>query len=253
MTNTPQGADRRGFLKGAAALGGLSAAASGCASISSSASSTRLVQGGERILFQGDSITDAGRSRETADQPNRQSTLGNGYAWMASAAMLVGRSNPPSIFNRGVSGDKVHQLDERWEADCLALAPDVLSILIGVNDLWHAINGDYDGTWETYVDDFDALLARTVDALPEVKLVICEPFILEAGEVDATWQPRFDPFREGALGLAAKYGATWVGFQEAFNRALEFAPAEHWARDGVHPSAHGSALMAQTWLEAVGL
>ncbi len=94
-----------------------------------------LVRNGDVILFQGDSITDAGRSREQAALPNNQAALGSGYAWLAASELLVDRPKAElKIFNRGISGNKVYQLAERWQADCLELKPNLLSILIGVND-----------------------------------------------------------------------------------------------------------------------
>lgn len=207
---------------------------------------------GDVVLFQGDSITDDGRSRETADEPNLQTTLGNGYAWHAAAGLLVGgKPGRLSLFNRGVSGDRVAQLAERWEADCLALQPDVLSILIGVNDAWHQVMGTGPGTAATYEAEYDALLARTREALPEVELIVCEPFALRVGFVDDTWFPLFDDYRAAAKRLSEKHGATWVAFQSMFDEALRYAPPEHWAPDGVHPAPAGASLMAQAWLRAV--
>ena len=98
------------------------------------------------VLFQGDSITDAGREKEK-QLPNSAWSFGNGYAMLAAANML--NSMPEKelvIYNRGISGNKVYQLAERWDADCLDLKPAVLSILIGVNDYWHTRNGSYNGT-----------------------------------------------------------------------------------------------------------
>ena len=204
------------------------------------------------ILFQGDSITDAGRQNRNAPKANDQPSMGGGYASMAASALL--NSKPElnlSIFNRGISGNKVHQLDARWERDCLAHRPDILSILIGVNDIWHGIQGKYDGTVQRYEDDFLALLDRTRKALPQVQLVICEPFVLRCGAVNQKWFPEFDHYRASARKVADQNQATFVPFQEMFDRALSFAAPEHWARDGVHPSKDGAALMADTWLRAV--
>jgi lysophospholipase L1-like esterase len=154
--------------------------------------------------------------------------------------------------NRGISGNKVFQLAERWEKDCLDLAPDVLSILIGVNDIWHKRGGHYDGTVETYEEDYDALLTRTRVALPEVKLVVCEPFVLRCGAVDDSWFPEFDGYRAAARRVAEAHGAAFVPFHSMFEDALAIGPPELWAGDGVHPSPAGAALMAQAWLRAVG-
>jgi lysophospholipase L1-like esterase len=93
------------------------------------------------------------------------------------------------FFNRGISGSKVYQLAERWQVDCLDLKPNVLSILIGVNDFWHKQKMQYDGTLEKYESDYRALVKRTKSALPDVKLIICEPFLLNFGAVDDSWFP----------------------------------------------------------------
>jgi lysophospholipase L1-like esterase len=147
----------------------------------------------------------------------------------------------------------VFQLDERWQTDCLDLKPNVLSILIGVNDIWHKLNGNYDGTVEVYEDDYNALIERTKDALPDVKLVICEPFVLNCGAVTADWFPEFNEYRAAARRVAEKAGAVFVPFQEMFDRAIAYAPPEHWSKDGVHPTDIGDALMANAWLQAVGV
>jgi lysophospholipase L1-like esterase len=205
------------------------------------------------ILFQGDSITDAGRSREEAGQPNNQKALGNGYAWLAASQLLVDRpSDQLKIFNRGISGHKIPQLDARWQADCIDLKPDILSILIGVNDIWHKLNGSYTGTPETYESGYLALVERTLKALPDVKLVICEPFVLRCGAVKDNWFPEFDAYRAAAKKVAGTFHATFVPFQTMFDEAAKLTPPEHWAKDGVHPSTFGASLMAHNWLKAVG-
>lgn len=233
---------------GAMALGG-------CAGTPAAARNTRaagLVAPGNRILFQGDSITDAGRDRKTAAEANRQAPLGDGYAWLAAAGLLVAHDGQGlQVWNRGVSGNKVFQLADRWQADCLDLQPDVLSVLIGVNDIWHTKNGGYQGTAAIYERDYDALLARTRAALPAIKLVVCEPFVLRCGAVADSWFPEFDDYRAAARRVADKHGATFVAFQTMFDRAVAYAPPEHWAKDGVHPSSAGAALMAEAWLAAV--
>ena len=132
------------------------------------------------------------------------------------------------------------------------MKPDVLSILIGVNDIWHSRGDSYDGTVEVYERDFDALVARTRAALPDLKIVICEPFVLRCGAIDDSWFPEFDYYRAAARRVADKYQTAWVPFQSMFDEAIRFAPPEHWASDGVHPTAHGAALRAQAWMRVVG-
>ena len=113
------------------------------------------------ILFQGDSITDAGRKKDD-ESSNTAAIMGNGYAMIAGSQLLFQHADKNlKVFNRGISGNKVYQLAERWEKDCLNLKPNVLSILIGVNDYWHFHNGKYTGTIKTYQDDYKALLEKT--------------------------------------------------------------------------------------------
>ena len=204
------------------------------------------------ILFQGDSITDAGWARDKGDQANNQAALGNGYAWLSAAELLIDRPNDRlKIYNRGISGHKVFQLAERWQKDCLDLKPDVLSILIGVNDYWHTLDGKYQGTVEIYERDFRALITRTRHALPKVNLIICEPFILKCGAVNDSWLPEFSRYQAAARRVAMAFQARFVPFQSIFDTATQFAPPAHWAADGVHPSSAGASLMAHHWLKAV--
>ena len=249
--------DRRSFLKTAA----LTVGAVGVAGLDSTislageawpTSTADLVTKGDAILFQGDSITDAGRSRERATTPNDQVAMGSGYAWLAAAELLVDRPKAElKIYNRGISGNKVFQLADRWETDCLDLKPDLLSILIGVNDIWHTLNGNYKGTVDIYEHDYRALLARTKQALPKVKFVVCEPFVLRCGAVNDKWFPEFDAYRAAARRVAQAHHAHFIPFQAMFDEAIKYAPPQHWAADGVHPTAAGASLMAHTWLRTV--
>jgi lysophospholipase L1-like esterase len=243
---------RRHFLSTSAALAATSAVGLPRASAKLSQDGG-LIEKGDVVLFQGDSITDAGRSREKAGEPNVREALGNGYAWLAASQLLVDRPDDElQIFNRGISGHKVPQLADRWDRDCFDLKPDVLSILIGVNDIWHGLNGRYDGTPESYEKGYLALVERTLDELPDLRLIVCEPFVLRCGAVDDKWFPEFDAYRASAKKVADAFAATFVPFQSMFDEAAKIAPAEHWAGDGVHPSASGAALMAHTWRRAAG-
>lgn len=252
--------NRRDFVRagagltaaGLTALASLDAAAEEQGTLSFHTARPGIIEPGQTILFQGDSITDAGRSREDS-AVNSQPALGNGYAWLAAAQLLVDRPDAKlKIFNRGISGNKVFQLAERWQADCLDLKPDVLSILIGVNDFWHKHKHGYDGTVEKYESDYRALVEQTKNALPTVKLVILEPFVLKVGAVDDSWFPEFDGYRAAAKRVAESVGAAFVPFQTMFDIAVKIAPPARWAGDGVHPSNDGAALMADWWLRGVG-
>ncbi|MBM4025410.1 MAG: SGNH/GDSL hydrolase family protein [Planctomycetes bacterium] len=248
---------RRSFLgKTAAGLAAFSAlASSGCSepmTRSSGATGRGLIRTGDVVLFQGDSITDAGRDRKRQDNANEGRALGNGYALFAASQLLATRAEAGlRIFNRGISGNKVFQLADRWDADCLALKPAVVSILIGVNDIWHTLNGNYQGTVEIYEKDYRALLERTQRELPGVRLVLCEPFVLRCGAVTDKWFPEFDGYRAAARRVATEFRAAFVPFQTMFDQAVTTAPPTYWAGDGVHPTMAGAALMAKTWLDTV--
>jgi lysophospholipase L1-like esterase len=155
------------------------------------------------------------------------------------------------IYNRGISGHKVFQLAERWEKDCLDLQPDILSILIGVNDIWHTLNGHYNGTVEKYEKDYRALLRRTREKLPQATLMICEPFVLRCGAVNDKWFPEFLGYRKVARKMATEFQAIFIPFQTMFDEAVKQTPPSHWAGDGVHPSMAGAYLMAQAWLQTL--
>ena len=207
------------------------------------------------ILFQGDSITDAGRKRES-NTCNHIDQLGYGYALFTATSILAKHADrQPKIYNRGISGNKVYQLRERWEIDALAFMPDVLSILIGVNDYWHTLTGNYKGTVQTYEDDLRNLLKYTKEKLPKLQLVLCEPFALSGGSAikDNEWFPMFNDYRASLKKLADEFNAVFVPFQAAFDEAVKKAPATWWSGDGVHPDLPGRQLMAEVWLKATGL
>jgi len=251
--------NRREFVRTTLALGAAGLAAGGANSALASDRSahrdrkSHWIEAGDTVLFQGDSITDAHRDRKAEAAPNRQALLGNGYVGIAAASMLVDRPEDDlKIFNRGISADKVYQLADRWQKDCLDLRPDVLSILIGVNDVAHRLRGKFDGTVEIYEQGCLALFEQARKASPKIKLVVCEPFVLRCGAVTDKWFPLFDEYRAAARRVAKATEARFVPFQTMFDRAIQYAPPEHWASDGIHPTAIGAALMAHTWLKTVG-
>ncbi len=200
---------------------------------------------GARILFQGDSITDGNRGRSV--DPNH--ILGHGYAFIIAAKYGVAFAALNLDFlNRGVSGNTVLDLQKRWAQDAIELKPDVLSILIGINDHSHGVPLDQ------YEQVYDALLAEAVTANPKLRLVLCEPFTLPAGkrkEDYETWRTGVQARQDVAARLAAKYGAALVRFQPVFDAACKVAPAEHWIWDGVHPTYSGHQLMADEWERTV--
>jgi lysophospholipase L1-like esterase len=254
MSDKGKGLSRREVLQGATAALGIGAAVSVRAAAAASADGVRL-ETGDTILFQGDSITDAGRDRLREGEANQADALGHGYPLLLAYELLRDHPNKAlKLYNRGISGNTVPDLAARWQRDCVALRPSVLSILIGVNDIWHKLNGDFDGTVESYRRDFTALLASTREALPDVRIVICEPFALRTGAVDERWFPEFDERRRVARAVADAAGTRWVAFQSLFDAAVAAGvPPDYWAADGVHPTMAGHSLMARAWREAAGI
>ena len=239
-------------------------AASSLANMSSSAKPEEKAEAGDKtaleqgavVLFQGDSITDARRDKKKfAQRPNNSSALGDGYPLLIAGQIL--RDNPTKdlkFFNRGISGHKVPDLQKRWQKDCINMKPALLSILIGVNDLMHRFKGRYDGSVEDYRVGFTELVDLTKKELPNVKLVICEPFALRCGNVNDNWFPEFDERRQAAAEVAQAVEAIWVPFQTMFDTAINAGTdAEFWAADGVHPTIAGHTLMAETWRKCVGI
>jgi lysophospholipase L1-like esterase len=127
-----------------------------------------------------------------------------------------------------------------------------LSILVGVNDHWHKLNGQYAGTINDYRKGYKDLLDRTKQSLPDVKLIIGEPFAFTGIKyVSQSWYPKFNEFRLVAREIADTYHATFIPYQSIFDEALNLAPAVYWSLDGVHPTVAGAGLMAKSWLEIV--
>lgn len=207
---------------------------------------------GSVLLFQGDSITDANRNRAVATA-NSDGALGLGYPLLLYAML---RERFPErdfqVFNRGISGNIVADLAARWQGDTLDVKPAILSILIGVNDVWHTLGKSPDDeVVRTYESGYAALLDRTKVALPDVKIVVLEPFVLRTGAVTDAWFPGFDQLRAACRRVADRAGAKFVGLHEMFQkRAAKTGPA-YWAADGVHPTAAGHEAIAREWLDRV--
>lgn len=201
-----------------------------------------------RILFQGDSITDCDRRRETDGPEARRPELGRGYVARIAPVLHGWQAT-----NRGISGNRVVDLYARWKPDALHLKPDAISILIGVNDTWQEFRSGNGVEVARYNAIYRMLLEWTVSVLPRVKLILCEPFVLPCGAVGPSWRGEIDERRRVVKSLAAEFGAIFVPFQEAFDHALARHSAEYWAADGIHPTPAGHDLMADCWLQHTGV
>lgn len=203
------------------------------------------------ILFIGDSITDGARGR-TSD-PNH--ILGHGYVFLIAGRLgLELGAEAPYVVNRGNSGDRVSDLYARWNEDALAVKPDMISILAGVNDAWYSIHGDPKGAADRFAGAYAHILEETRQLLPQTQLVLCEPFIAKVGVLADNWeqwQQRMEKYRQETRQLAERFGCLFVPLQSLFDEACHRAPASHWLWDGVHPTAAGHELIAQQWLRVV--
>ena len=192
-----------------------------------------------RILFQGDSITDGNRGRSL--DPNH--ILGHGYAFIIAARH--GAAFPErklDFFNRGVSGNTVLDLDKRWSKDTLSLKPDLLSVMIGVNDHSKGV------TLEAYEAAYDKILTEARAQNPKLKLVLMEPFVRHPGKP----VPESIVARQAIVAkLAQKHGAALVRLQKLFDDAAAKTADDYWVWDSVHPTYRGHQLMADEWERVV--
>ena len=210
----------------------------------------------KKILFQGDSITDVGRSREN---PRGSTGMGCGYPLLLRARLDCDHPGAYECVNRGVSGNRVVDVYARIQKDILNLAPDVLSVLIGVNDVWHGLSDDPNGVSAPKFERvYDWLLGEVRESLPSVRIIVLEPFVLPGGAIRSEEQPeRWETFaREvplrarAARRVAEKHGAAFVPLQDKLDEMCRLAPPCHWLRDGVHPTETGHELIARAWMKA---
>lgn len=204
------------------------------------------------FLFQGDSITDGNRTRN--DDWNH--VMGHGYQYIIAARLWYEFPDKRFLFfNRGISGNKVPDLADRWQKDAIDLKPNVLSILIGINDIIAFINGNKKFSAQQYEDAYSAVLQQTRQALPNVQLVLCQPFILAVGKVTEKWKEysvEIEKRQEIVRRLSTDHDGILVDFQKSFNKAVLRGPAEYWIWDGLHPMPAGHELMAREWMQQAG-
>lgn len=200
----------------------------------------------KRILFQGDSITDADRSR-TEDK-----SMGYGYPTLTAAELGSEYPNEYEFLNRGVGGNRSIDLLARIKPDIINLKPDIMSILIGVNDAWHEFdfqNGVDAGKFEVY---YNLIIEQTLEALPDVKLMILEPFLLNGRSCEGKWEEfRGEVEKRAAVSkrVAQRYKLKFIPLMQKFDEAAKLAPVDYWTSDGVHPTAAGHSLIKQEWIK----
>jgi len=200
---------------------------------------------GQRIVFIGDSITDAERLREVPP-------FGNGY--MSLVRAFVTARHPElglTWFNHGISGNTVRDLDGRWESDVIDVKPDWLSVMIGINDIWRFFEDQPDEAVpiDEYEETLRRLLKRAVDGTG-CRLILADPYIIEADQEE----PQLVQTRrycEVVARAAKEFGALHVQTQAAYDRALATTRATDWADDRIHPNLPGHAVIAQAFLDVL--
>jgi acyl-CoA thioesterase-1 len=204
-----------------------------------------LLKNGDIVLFQGDSITDAGRDRRDPQD------LGSGYAMLIAAwFQALYPTIAVKFLNRGVSGDRTSDLLTRWQKDCLNLRPTWLSLLVGVNDTWRRYDNNDETPTKVYEKVYRALLERTL-ATQNVRLILCEPFMLPVLDDQKSWREDLDPKIAITRQLAQEYGACYLPLDGLFAQVAAQREPTFWIGDGIHPTMNGHALIAQAWLRAM--
>lgn len=206
------------------------------------------------ILFQGDSITDCGRYREDI------TSTGVGYAHMVKGQLGYEYPGEYEFINKGISGNRIVDVYARIKSDIINLKPDYMSLLIGVNDVWHELGGVHNGVAaEKFEKVYDMLISEILEALPDIKIMILEPFVLEAAATTAIEEEpeRWNYFRTevplraaAAKRIAEKYGLSFVALQDKFDDACKRESASYWLKDGVHPTPMGHWIIKNEWMKA---
>lgn len=201
-----------------------------------------------KILFQGDSITDAGRARDN------DVNVGVGYPLLIKASMGFEAPGKYEFINRGISGDRVVDVYARIKKDIINIRPDVLSILIGVNDVWHDFAESPNGVdADKYYRIFDMLIEEVKKSLPDVRIMIMEPFVLKGSGTEKNWDcfnSEVKKRAEMAKKIAKKYDLPYIALQQGLDELSENIEESYWLIDGVHPTAMGHEYIKREWLKA---
>ncbi|ATG51670.1 lysophospholipase [Brachybacterium vulturis] len=197
------------------------------------------------LLFIGDSITDCGRREDPEG-------LGHGYVRLL-AEHFAAHEPTATVINRGISGDRVADLEARFGADCLDLSPDAVTIYVGVNDSWHRFTRGEQITEDSFAQGYRHLLAQLAAALPEAPVVLIIPFVADIDDQVARIHSDLDGKVAIIRSLAQEHGHRTVDLEQVLATALAAGHApQSIAEDGVHPTPAGHRLIADAWLDAVG-
>ena len=202
-----------------------------------------------KILFFGDSITDMARNRDVDGQ-----AFGYGMGYVNSVASTLKYEDPTKyeIINRGISGHRIVDLYARIKVDVWNQNPDVISILIGINDIWHEIYGQNGVELNRFEKVYRMLIEDTREQLPNVKFILCEPFVLKGVATEEKYEEFLEVKKYAAVvkKLAEEYNIPFVALQDKLDEAAAKHGAVHYLYDGVHPDVAGGKLIAEEWLNA---
>ncbi len=203
-----------------------------------------------KILFFGDSITDMGRSMKETE-PSSIWSYGSGYPMFVASSLYREDPLKYEVINRGISGHRIVDLYARVKKDVWVEKPDVLSILIGINDLWHEFNNENGVEIDRFEKVYRMLIEDTKKELPEVKIILCEPFVLKGSATEEHYDGflKVYDYARVVKKIAEEYGCRFLPLQEKFNEAAKKHGVTSYLYDGVHPMVAGATLIADTWLE----
>ena len=210
----------------------------------------------KRIIFMGDSITDFGRRRDCP--PFRQDRdcmgAGTGYANRLMGEIMYRYPKKYQVINVGIGGNKVTDIYSRVKSDCIDFKPDYLTVLIGVNDVWHEYDFAKGNDLETYVSVYTKYIEEVKAALPEIKIYIVEPFILESDLTrnNVGMIEKVKEYAKAARGVAEKFDLPFIELQAKFDEMTKISnDPTYWAADGVHPTLQGHKLIADRIMETL--
>lgn len=200
------------------------------------------------FLFQGDSITDANRDDDNDD------SLGCGYAFLLASDLLKNKKDEFRFINRGNSGDRITDVYVRIKEDIINLKPDMMSILIGVNDVSHELTQNCGVTPEKFEKIYSMLIEEVTEALPEIKIFILEPFIMKGIHTESRWDEfscEVQKTAKASANIAEKFNLEFIPLQDKFDAAAADGNHRYWSVDGIHPSAAGHQLIKEELQKAI--
>mgnify|MGYP002624787719 CR=1 FL=1 len=211
----------------------------------------------QRILFIGDSITDGKWGYEcngTRNLDDMNHIFGHSYMYIcASHFMSAYPERDYKFFNRGISGNTIADISNRWQADAISLNPDVISILAGINDI--ICTPDFAVDTVGFEQSYRNILTASRMHNPDVRIVLGEPFTEQGFRVDAEGRARMacESLSRIVRRLALEYDAVFVPYQSMFDKLCAAGDVTYWIWDGVHPSPAGHYKMAELWQKYVRL